>query len=36
MADVLNTETLDMRASVNESASPFNAPPWIDYGWMHG
>jgi hypothetical protein len=29
MADVLNTSTLEMRASVNEAQSPYNADPWI-------
>lgn len=29
MADVLNTSTLEMRASVNEAQSPYNAPPWV-------
>jgi hypothetical protein len=29
MADVLNTSTREMRASVNEAASPYNAAPWI-------
>lgn len=29
MADVLNTTTIEMRASVNEGAAPYNAPPWI-------
>jgi hypothetical protein len=29
MADVLNTSTLEMRASVNEAQAPYNAPPWI-------
>lgn len=29
MADVLNTSTLEMRASVNEGQSPYNASPWI-------
>lgn len=29
MADVLNTTTLEMRASVNEAQSPYNAPPWV-------
>ncbi len=29
MADVLNTSTLEMRASVNESQSPYTDTPWI-------
>lgn len=29
MADVLNTSTLEMRASVNEAQAPYNAAPWI-------
>lgn len=29
MADVLNTTTLEMRASVNEVQAPYNADPWV-------
>ena len=29
MADVLNTTTLEMRASVNEAAAPYSSPPWL-------
>lgn len=29
MADVLNTSTLEMRASVNEAQAPYSAAPWI-------
>ena len=29
MADVLNTTTLEMRASVNEAQAPYSAAPWI-------
>jgi hypothetical protein len=29
MADVLNTETLEMRQSVNEGSAPYDSPPWI-------
>ena len=29
MADVLNTSTLEMRASVNEAQAPYNDDPWI-------
>lgn len=29
MADVVNTETLELRSSVNEGAAPYNASPWI-------
>lgn len=29
MADVLNTSTCEMRASVNEAQAPYTAPPWI-------
>ena len=29
MADVLNTETLELRASVNEGAAPYDSPPWL-------
>jgi hypothetical protein len=29
MADVLNTQTIEMRASVNEAQAPYNAAPWI-------
>lgn len=29
MADVLNTTTLELRASVNEAQAPYNAPPWV-------
>lgn len=29
MADVLNTETTEMRMSVNEGAAPYDSPPWI-------
>lgn len=28
MADVLNKSTVEMRASVNEAQSPYNAEPW--------
>jgi hypothetical protein len=29
MADVINTTTLEMRASVNEGLPPYDAPPWL-------
>lgn len=29
MADVLNTSTLEMRASVNEAQAPYSSAPWI-------
>lgn len=29
MADVLNIETCEMRASVNEAQAPYNADPWL-------
>jgi hypothetical protein len=29
MADVLNTSTLEMRASVNEAQAPYSYDPWI-------
>ena len=29
MADVLNSETCEMRASVNEAQAPYNADPWV-------
>lgn len=29
MADVLNIETCEMRASVNEAQSPYDADPWM-------
>ena len=29
MADVLNTSTLEMRASVNEAQAPYSGDPWI-------
>jgi hypothetical protein len=29
MADVLNTATLELRASVNEAQEPYTSPPWI-------
>lgn len=29
MADVINTSTLELRSSVNEGASPYNAAPWM-------
>lgn len=29
MADVLNTATLEMRASVNEAQAPYSGDPWI-------
>jgi hypothetical protein len=29
MADVINTESLEIRRSVNEGSAPHNAPPWL-------